>query len=116
MTDPLATPSDVDPAIIATDLDDSEIQPHIDYAARKIARHVDVDTLDGGHRTDLEAHYAALRIRTVSNDRAISQGSGESTSVTFEGSSLETLREEIDDLDPSGELVDTGPDFHFEAF
>lgn len=119
---PLATPSDVDPAIIQTGekVTGEDIQPHLDYAARKIERHIGVDTLEDPHRIDLEAHYAAFRIRSLGPDRAVSKGSGESSSVTFEGSSIGELKAEVDDLDPSGQLVDYDADdddeFHFEAF
>lgn len=116
MADPIAEPSDVDPAIIATDLDASEIQPHLDYAARKIGRVTNPAAMSNDDRLDLEAHLAALRIRQISKDRALAEGSGESTSVVFEGSSIEFLRGEIADLDPSGELVETDePEFYFEA-
>lgn len=101
MATPEATYTDVQ-AVISTDLGKTEIDPKLDDAAFDIDRTVDED-LGTEHRVKLEAHLAALKIR-LSTDRSIDSGSGASTRVDFDGSEVDWLRDQVQSLDPSGEL------------
>lgn len=88
--------------VISTDLTQSEIEAKLDDAAFDIDRTVDED-LGTEHRIKLEAHLAALKIR-LSTDRSIDSGTGASTRVDFDGSEIGWLRDQVQSLDPSGEL------------
>ncbi len=101
-----ATPTDVR-GVIATSLDDSEVQNYLDdaeYEARQaINGYDDLATKDKGQ---LEKYYAALLIRTLA-DKGIESTSRETASVSYEGDGLTTkqLRSKVDQRDPSGELA-----------
>lgn len=101
MATPVADYTDVQD-VISTDLGQTEIDPKLDDAAFDIDRAVEED-LDTEHQTKLEAHLAALYIR-LSTDRSIDSGKGASTQVDFDGSEVGWLRDQVQSLDPSGEL------------
>lgn len=101
MATPTADPSDVRD-VISTDLSGPEINAKLDDAAFDINRTVEED-LGTEHRTKLEAHLAALYIR-LSTDRSIDSGRGASTQVDFDGSEIGWLRDQVQSLDPSGDL------------
>lgn len=105
MVNPVASPSDVQ-VEYATFLSTSEIRPHLDRAAREIRKHNDVSDWEDQKIADLEASYTAYRIATRSDDRAEISASSGRTNVEYEEEVVEILREEIWELDESGELVD----------
>jgi len=100
-----ASPSDVDPGVISTDLTDSEIQGFLDDAAFEAGDAIgDYSAWSTDRKTQLEKYLAALRIRQV-RDKGISSASRETGSLTYEGSSVESLREQVNRRDPSGTLA-----------
>lgn len=116
MVDPVAEPSDVKTEY-ATTLDDSTIQGYLGRAARENGRYNDPDAMDEDDRRDLEAALAAYWIATRSADRAEESFQSGRSSVSYEGSVVESIEATIADLDPSGELpADGKPDASFEVF
>lgn len=100
-----ADPSDVDPGVISTNLEDSTIQGYLDDATAGAETTIpDYDEWESSRKRRLEKYYAALLIREF-RDRPVSSASRETASVTYEGASLESLRKMVDRLDPSGELT-----------
>lgn len=99
----IATPSDVRD-LIDTDLDDSEIQAYIDDAAAENELVNDVSEMDADRQRMIEERYAAFLIRSL-RDRAKTDLSQESASVSYDGSSLDELRKLVRRVDPSGELA-----------
>jgi len=99
-----ATPSDVS-GVISTDLTDSEIQSFLDDAEFEAGQAIgDYNEWDTDRKTQLEKYVAALRIRQMV-DKGISSTSRETASVTYEGSSVEALREQVNRRDPSNSLA-----------
>ncbi len=100
-----ADPSDVDPGVISTDLDNTAIQSFLDDAEFEARRAINqYDEWDSERKTQLEKYLAALRIRQVAG-KGISSASRETGSITYEGSSLQALREQVNRRDPSGTLA-----------
>lgn len=99
-----ATPSDVS-GVISTDLTNSEIQSFLDDAEFEAGEAIEsYSGWSTERKTQLEKYLAALRIRQV-NDKGISSASRETGSVTYEGSSLKALREQVNRRDPSNTLA-----------
>lgn len=98
-----ATPSDVR-AVISTDLSDSEIQSYIDDAQFANEEANDTAEMSTEHIRQLEKYLAAFLIRSF-RERAKTDLSQESASVSYDGSALSELRKKIKRLDPSGELA-----------
>jgi len=72
-----ADPSDVDPGVISTDLDNTAIQSFLDDAEFEARRAINqYDEWDSERKTQLEKYLAALRIRQVA-DKGISSASRE---------------------------------------
>jgi hypothetical protein len=94
--------------VIATDLSDSEIQSYLDDAEFEASQAINdySTTLTTAEKTQLEKYYAALLVREL-RDKPISSGSRETASVSYEGDmlSINSLREKVDDRDPSGVLA-----------
>ncbi|WP_042662567.1 hypothetical protein [Haloferax sp. ATB1] len=108
---PTATPDDVRAVLglaAPTDdplaLSDADISAKLDDAEWENNRANDTDDWTDAHKKQLEKYLAALKIRSTV-DRAIEEGSQESGSVVFEGSSLSELRKEVAKRDPSGTLA-----------
>ncbi|MFC7202866.1 hypothetical protein ACFQJC_05015 [Haloferax namakaokahaiae] len=108
---PTATPDDVravlglaDPANDPFALSDSDITAKLDDAEWENERANDTSDWTDAHKTQLEKYLAALKIRSTV-DRGVKEGSQESGSVVFEGSSLSELRKEVSKRDPSGTLA-----------
>lgn len=100
-----ATPSDVDPGVISTDLSNSEIQSYLDDAEFEAGQSIgDYNEWSTERKTQLEKYLAALRIRQV-RDKGIHSGTRETGSVTYEGSSIEALQEQVNRRDPSNSLA-----------
>lgn len=102
---PTATPSDVR-GVIETDLSDSDINNYLNDAEFEAEQQISnySSDLTTKEQTQLEKYLAALRIRET-KDRAISNTSRETASVSYEGMSLAALKREVDKRDPSGTLA-----------
>lgn len=102
---PEATPSDVR-GIIETDLSDSDIDNFLNDAEFEAEQAINgySTNLTTEEQTQLEKYLAALRIRET-KDRAISNTSRETASVSYEGMELSALRREVEKRDPSGTLA-----------
>jgi len=101
-----ATPTDVR-GVIATSLDDSEVQNYLDDAEYEAKQAINgYDDLATEDKEQLEKYYAALLIRTLA-DKGIESTSRETASLSYEGDGLTTkqLRSKVDQRDPSGELA-----------
>lgn len=101
-----ATPTDVH-GVIDTSLSDSEIQSFLDDAEFEAGQAItDYSTaLTTTEKTQLEKYLAALFIRQF-KEKGISSQSGESRSVSYEGSmSVSDLQSAVDARDPSGTLA-----------
>jgi len=100
-----ASPSDVH-GVIDTSLSDSDIQSYLDDATFEIGQAVDEDLTDA-HRTQLEKYLAALKI-VQSKDPALSEmGVSGGQSLVYDGSTVEWLRGEVRQRDPSDTLAST---------
>lgn len=93
-----------DPATDPEALDDAAIQSKLDDAAWEIEEANDTSDWSADRTKQLEKYLAALKIRTTV-DRAVEEGSQESASVVFEGSSVQQLRAEVSKRDPSNTLA-----------
>lgn len=98
-----ATPANVKD-LISTDLSNSKIQAYLDDAATENELVNDVSEQSTELTRLIEERYAAFLIRAV-RERAKSDLSQESASVSYDGSSLEELRRLVQRVDPSGELA-----------
>lgn len=100
-----ATPSDVDPGVISTNLEDSVIEGYLDDAAAEASDAInDYDEWDASRQMRLEKYLAALRIREL-RDRAVTSASRETASMEYDGSPVSALRKQVDRLDPTGTLA-----------
>jgi len=102
---PTANPDDVR-GVIESDLDDSEIRDKIDDAefdARDAIDEYD-EELDAEHRRQLEKYLAALYI-VETEDRRAKQWSGDSLSMTYDGSPVKRLKSQVQKRDPSDTLA-----------
>lgn len=99
----IATPTDVKD-LISTNLTDDEIQAYLDDAATENGIVNDVSQMDDSQIRLIEERYAAFLIRAV-RERAKTDLSQESASVSYDGSSLDELRRLVQRVDPSGELA-----------
>lgn len=97
-----ATPSDVK-GVIETNLSDSDIQNYLDDASFDVDHHVD-ESLTTAHRTQLEKHLAALKIVQAKEPATESESVGDVT-LNYDGSTVEWLKGQVTDLDPSGKLA-----------
>lgn len=94
-----ASPDDVR-GVIETRLDDPDIKPILDRAARDIGRqYVEDDFADPDHRGDLEAVLTAYRIAS-GKDRRLSSKQLGSLRKTYEASEVDKLRGQLRKLDP----------------
>ena len=98
-----ATPDDVR-VVISTDLDDPVIEKKIEDAEFRSKRVNNHSVMDSEHIDQLIKHYAAFLVRTTL-DRDLAGGSRQSVKIDYDGSALEELRQQVRDLDPSGELI-----------
>jgi len=105
-----ATPSDVC-AEIDTDLSDINISDVLSRVERDVDRAYSSGTSDFDsrrHRADLEAALAALRIAEGNapnaQDRTAEKISSGRTSVTYEASTVATLRQRVRRRDPGDEF------------
>lgn len=96
---PVAKPSAVR-HVIATDLDDPDINWYLEGATHEIAAHTDISGLSDGHRARLEAYMAAYDIRAT-KDRPLANASRPSVGLDYQGNALDNLRTKIRDLDPT---------------
>lgn len=97
-----ATPSDVT-GVIDTDLSKGDIQNYLDDAAFDVDHHVDA-SLSTAHRRQLEKHLAALKI-VQSKDPAVERDAVGDSTLEFDGSTVDWLQGQVQDLDPSGLLA-----------
>lgn len=98
-----ATPAGVR-SVIASDLDDDVLDSFIDDAEFRSGRVNDHASMGSEHLTQLIRYYAALLVRSF-RDRALDSGSRRSVKLSYDGSALDELRQQVRDLDPSGELA-----------
>lgn len=115
MADPIATPTDVRSRLNLPEKDefaqdsgisDQEIQTYLEDAAFENARHNDVGEMSDEHRKQIEWRFAGLKILSYRKGlRAYHQQSLGSMSRSYEAKSVEELRNELQDLDPSGNLA-----------
>lgn len=110
MVTPLAKPSDVR-LEVDTSLEDSRITSVLKRVARDNDRVNNAASMENGLRKDLEAAMAAYHIATQL-DRRVRQKSIGSGSKTYEGGSVDGIRERIIDLDPSdGAVIGEAPNW-----
>lgn len=114
MVDPIATPDDVTQEI-DTGIDTSRIQHYLDDAAFENDQHNDVSSQSDAVRKRIEYKLAAIKILTRP-DREVASKEVGPVSTDYEVSTVEELREEVDQLDDSGSLVDRRPQADFEVF
>lgn len=102
---PEATPSDVR-AVMETDLDDARVSAYLEDAEFDARDAIDDYTqeLDAEHRRQLEKYLAALYI-VETEDRRAKQWSGDSLSMTYDGSPIKRLKAQVQKRDPSDKLA-----------
>lgn len=100
---PIAGPSDVED-LIDTDLTYDQISVYLEHAADDNRAVNDVSQLTQYRQKRIEALLAAIKIRGY-RDRSVASGDSESTSLDFEGHSLNELRSELARIDPSNQLA-----------
>lgn len=96
-----------DPDDVGVDdgLTDAAINSYLDDAAFEAGQALtDYDDRDTDFKRQLEKYLAALKIRLYA-DRAVSDTSRETASVSFEGMSTAELKREVDKRDPTGTLA-----------
>lgn len=97
-----ATPDDVE-GLIDTGLETTEIQNFLNDAEFDVDHHVD-ESLTTQHRRQLEKHLAALKIVQSKEPATESESVGDVT-LNYDGSTVEWLKGQVTDLDPSGKLA-----------
>ena len=92
---------------IPVDPDDDVIDFQLEEAAFENAQVNDTDEMGDAVRKRIEQKLAGLKI-LEGTDREVGQQSIGSASKSIRGNTLDRLRREVDNLDPSGELLDRG--------
>lgn len=90
--------------VIATDMTAEQIKSFLEDAWFTIKRKVGYGSLSKPHAERLEKYYAAYLIRSF-YDRALDNASRPSVGLDYEGSALENLKNKVDSLDPSDDLI-----------
>lgn len=86
-------------------LTDADIESYLDDAAFEAGQALtDYADRDTDFKRQLEKYLAALKIRLYA-DRAVSDTSRETASVSYEGMSTAELKREVDKRDPTGTLA-----------
>lgn len=104
MVTPLAQPDDVR-GEINVGLSDSEIQFYIDDAAFENDRVNTVADMSDELRIRIERKVAAVKILERKEREATEESVGP-TSFSYEVSTIERLKDEVSELDPSNELYE----------
>lgn len=112
MVTPTAQPEDVrlgggDGGVIAVSdsLTDSDITGYLEDAAFEASRAIqDYSEWSEERKTQLEKYLGALYIRQFA-DKAVESTSRETASVSYEGATIEELKQRVDARDPSNSLA-----------
>ena len=104
---PTATPDDVE-GVIDTALESGEIQNYLEDAEFEARQAIEeyADELTTIERRQLEKYLAALRIAET-KDRRVSEDTVGDSSMTYEASTVKTLRSRVHARDPSNSLAFT---------